>query len=127
MANHSLTRQQLGAAGEAAAAHHLIQRGYIVIERNWRCPTGELDLILRDGETLVFVEVRTCSGHETGIPEESITPRKREQLVHLAYTYFDARAIDADTCEWRIDVVAVEMNRGGRVMAVRHITNAIDW
>ncbi len=115
------TRKILGSRGETAAADYLKRQGYEIIAANWRCPVGEFDLIARQGETLVFVEVRTRQG---GIEAamESITPRKRAILERLAYLYMDENALESD---WRIDVIAVT-HAGGKPV-VEHAENALDW
>ena len=69
-------RQALGAYGEELAARHLRERGLVVLDRNWRCPLGEIDLVLRDGDTLVVCEVKTRSGVGYGTPHEAVTPAK---------------------------------------------------
>jgi len=118
------TRKQLGHAGEEIAARELARRGYIVRERNWRCAEGELDIVAEQGQTLVFVEVRTRRGDRYGTPEESITPAKRAHLVAAAQTYLQEH--DAEQCDWRIDLVAVELSAQGKLLRVDVIENAIE-
>ena len=65
--------QALGRYGEALAARHLVERGMVVLDRNWRCPLGEIDLVLRDGDTLVVCEVKTRTSHDYGSPHEALT------------------------------------------------------
>jgi putative endonuclease len=118
-------RKRLGQRGEDLAAAHLEERGYVVRERNWRCPAGEIDIVAQDGDCLVFVEVRTRRGREYGTPEESVTPAKQAKLVELAQTYLQEHSWEDD---WRIDVVAVEMTPGGKLLRVELIKNAVtDW
>lgn len=90
---------------------------------NWRCPTGEVDIIAHDGDTLVFVEVRTRHGGQHGSPEESITPRKQKKLIALAYEYL--AAMTSPAANWRIDVVAVVLERGNSVTRITHIPFAV--
>ena len=117
-------RKQLGNVGEEIAARELTRRGYTVRERNWRCPEGELDMVAEQGETLVFVEVRTRRGDRFGTPEESITLAKRAHLIAAAQAYLQAHSLqDRD---WRIDVVAVEMSAQGQLQRVDVIENAIE-
>jgi len=116
-------RKQTGRRGEDIAASLLRGKGYQIIERNWRCPAGELDVIAQDHDTLVFVEVRTRSGSRFGLAEESITPAKQARLVELAQTYVQEKAPMAQ--RWRIDVVAVQLGRG--LPQVNHIENAVGW
>jgi putative endonuclease len=115
-------RKGLGRRGEDLAARHLAAQGYEVLEHNWRCEGGELDLVVRDGECLTFVEVRTRRGQAMGSPEESITPSKRARLVSLGEAYVQAHDWAGP---WRIDVVAIEMDTRGRLLRLEHYENAI--
>ncbi|HXW00077.1 MAG TPA: YraN family protein [Anaerolineae bacterium] len=117
-------RKQTGRQGEDIAASFLTGKGCKIIERNWRCSAGELDLIMEDGDALVFVEVRTRSGLRFGLAEESISPAKQARLIELAQTYLQERAASAAQL-WRIDVVAVQLGPG--LPQVRHIENAVGW
>ena len=118
-------RKKLGQRGEDLAAAHLEEQGYVVRERNWRCTAGEMDIVAEDGDCLVFVEVRTRRGRAFGTPEESVTPAKQAKLVEVAQTYLHENDWDGD---WRIDVVAVEMTLGGKLLRIELITNAVtDW
>jgi putative endonuclease len=102
-------RQNLGKWGEALAADYLGQRGYLLLERNARTPYGELDLVMRQGETIVFVEVKTRISAAYGLPEESITPRKQEHLLNAARHYLQSHTdIGGD---WRVDVIAIRRMR----------------
>ncbi|MBF6592455.1 MAG: YraN family protein [Ktedonobacterales bacterium] len=116
-------RVALGSGGERLAAAWLVARGMRVIERNWRCPYGELDLIAEEAETLVFVEVKTRRGERMGTPEEAITPAKRRHLVAASLAYLAEHA--REDAPYRIDVVAVQLTPAGALVAVRHYANAI--
>ena len=117
-------RQSLGKRGEAYAADYLAARRYAILERNWHCPRGELDLVTeRDGQ-VIFVEVRTRQTDRLGTPEESITPAKRAKLIAAAQTYLDAH--DQTDRDWRIDVVAIEVGSRGEVTRCTVIENAIE-
>ena len=118
------TRKKLGDFGEQAAAAYLTRQGYREVARKWRCAAGEIDLLMRDGAALVFVEVRTRRGG-AGRAEESVGPAKRARLAALAYTYLDAAAAPADL-PWRIDVVAVDVDRSGRIARINHIRDAVE-
>jgi putative endonuclease len=118
------TRKRLGSAGEELAARELIRRGYTLRERNWRCPEGELDIVAEHGGAWVFVEVRTRRGDRFGTPEDSITPTKRAHLIAAAQAYLEAHSLPE--CDWRIDVVAVEMTARGELVRVDVIENAIE-
>ena len=94
----------LGAAGEARAAAWYEARGYRVLHRNWRCKEGELDLVVRRGRDLVFVEVKTRRTDRFGIPAEAITPAKQRRLRTLASRYL---AATAERGALRFDVVSI--------------------
>ncbi len=115
-------RQGLGKRGEDLAARHLVDRGYKILARNWRCEVGELDLVVLDGDCLVCVEVRARRGRALGTPEESITPAKQERLLNLAWSYMMAHDWTGDC---RIDVFAIEMDRRGRMLRIDHYENAV--
>ena len=117
-------RRTLGQHGETLAAQRLQFLGYLLRERNWRCPVGELDIVAEKDGVLVFVEVRTRHGDRFGTPEESITPVKRAKLLEVAQTYLEEHA--AEDRNWRIDVVAVEIGPRGEVVRLDIIENAIE-
>jgi putative endonuclease len=101
-------RRALGAAGEDRAADWYRRRGYTVLARNWRCREGELDLVVRRGRVLVFVEVKTRRSDRFGVPAEAVTPTKQRRLRTLARRYL------ADTGErgsLRFDVVSILAGR----------------
>ena len=91
--------------GEALAALFLRLKGYRIEARNWRCSLGEIDIVASTGDTLVFVEVKTRSGHSAGSPEEAVTAAKQQRLVRLAEAYL-AHVREVPPC--RFDVVAVD-------------------
>ena len=121
----STSRKETGRYGEALAERYLIEAGYEIVARNWRCAAGELDLIARQGETLVFVEVRARRGAQLGSPEESITPAKQAKLIELAYTFLAENALEDDA--WRIDVIAIVLNRQNNVQRLNHIEWAVGF
>lgn len=104
-------RQALGAYGEEVAARHLAGLGLVVLERNWRCPEGEIDLVLREGSTLVVCEVKTRTSLAAGTPHEAITDAKLARLKRLGERWAEERGVrPAGT---RIDLVAVLRPRRG--------------
>jgi putative endonuclease len=105
-------RAALGAYGERLAAAHLLQQGMVVLDRNWRCDSGEIDLVLRDGAVLVVCEVKTRSSVACGTPQEAVTPAKLARLRRLAAAWVAAH--DVQPREVRIDMVAVLRPRRGR-------------
>jgi putative endonuclease len=116
-------RKQTGRRGEEIAASYLTGKGYKIIDRNWHCKGGELDIVAEDGHILVFVEVRSRQGQRFGPAEESITPSKQARLIELAQTYL--QEISARDQSWRIDVVAVQLGAG--LPQINHIENAVGW
>jgi putative endonuclease len=98
-------RVALGSYGERVAERHLTDQGLVVLDRNWRCPGGELDLVLRDGDVLVACEVKTRSSLACGTPHEAVGVAKAERLRRLAELWVAAHA--ARPREVRVDLVAV--------------------
>ena len=116
-------RKERGAAAEEAAARYLSSLGYQVLERNWRCRSGEIDLIARDGEVLVFVEVRSRrTGSRFGAAVEAVTPRKIRQVRGVAGVYLSFHPHVAGPV--RFDVVAVTLQSDDSVADLRHVKAA---
>ena len=82
-----MKRRDTGILGEKLARDFLKERGYHIIETNYRCPHGEIDIVAKDKDSLVFIEVRAKRSLEFGSPEESITPAKKEKVRATAYHY----------------------------------------
>jgi len=118
-----LSRRERGALGEKIALDFLVKRNFTILERNFRCREGEIDIIARQGDCLVFVEVRARASVNMGTPEESITPAKGQRLVALAQTYLQSH--EDLPIQWRIDVVAIDMDRQGKPSRVELVENAI--
>src|SRR5262245_39329198 len=119
------TRQRLGRLGEDLAAGHLARRGWTILGRNGHTAAGEIDLLASDGETLVFLEVRTRSSRDFGTPEESITPAKRNRLERCALTYLAAHVEPNEPDrDWRIDLIAIELSRG-RITRLEHYEHVL--
>ncbi len=117
-------RRKTGQVGENAARSYLEKLGYKVVDTNYRCPLGEIDIVARDNDTTVIVEVRTRTGSGFGIPEESITPGKARRLRRLALYYLQSVYRREVPC--RIDLVAVTINSATHnVVRVNHIQNII--
>jgi putative endonuclease len=112
----------VGEAGEAAAASFLERRGLVILARNLRSRLGEIDLLARDGSTLVFVEVKARRGVPGDPPEAAVGPRKRARISRLALGYLAARRLGERSC--RFDVVGVSLDEAGRVTGVRHLRHA---
>lgn len=104
-------QQSLGAYGERVAARHLGGLGMKVLDRNWRCAAGEIDLVLRDGPVLVICEVKTRRGLAFGHPVAAVGEQKLRRLQQLALFWIEAHDVAAP--EVRIDVVGVLQPRRG--------------
>ena len=118
-------RRRLGTAGEAHARRFLEVRGYRFVAAQWRVAGCELDLIMWDGDELVFVEVKTRRGEWHGRAAESVTPRQVRALIRGAEAYVQSQDVSAQPEPvWRIDLVAVTLDPSGRVADVTHIENA---
>ena len=119
-----MDRQEVGRLGEKAAQKFLKKRGYRIRETGFRCPHGEIDIIARQKDYLVFVEVRTKTSLEFGTPEESITQAKKKKLIASALTYTNTHQKLPSL--WRIDVVAIELDDKGKTKRIELIENAIE-
>lgn len=116
-------RLALGKAGEELAVGRLEELGYRVLERNYRCPLGEIDLVAEDAGCLVFVEIKTRRGGNTGEAKEAVDLRKQRQITKVARHYLKTRGSPGSRA--RFDVVAVSLDRGReRVELVRNAFEA---
>ena len=116
-------RRALGQLGEDLAAQHLRRLGYVILERNYRCRSGEIDIIARDQGRLAFVEVRARRGTAYGTPEESVTRRKQVRLATVARHYLQEKG--CEDVDWGIDVVAVEFSSSGVLQRIECLRNAV--
>jgi len=98
-------KDTVGRYGEDVAARHLTQQGFVVLQRNWRCELGEIDIVARDGSCLVVCEVKTRRTSSCGSPVEAVTPRKAARLRRLAARWVVESGLHPP--EVRIDVVSV--------------------
>lgn len=114
-------RAVLGARGERIAVRYLTDHGLAVLDRNWRCARGELDVVARDDATLVFCEVKARSGTGYGLPAAAVTHRKQQRLRLLARMWLDAH--DQHAPELRFDVVGVLVRPAGPAL-VSHLRAA---
>jgi putative endonuclease len=117
----SLLRKILGQSGEDRAAKHLADMGYRVLERNYRTPQGEIDLIALDSGTVVFVEVKTRTNDAYGAPELAVNAAKQGRMVKAALGYLKRKKLHQMAC--RFDVVAISGKGAGQV---EHIRNAFE-
>lgn len=114
-------KQRVGKYGEFLAAEFLVEAGMRLLDRNWRCATGELDIVARDGDTLVFCEVKTRRGSRYGTPAEAVGAVKVGRLRRLAAQWLASKAVRAD--QIRFDVISVQPSRRGTAR-VEHIRGA---
>lgn len=115
-------KKALGQWGEQRAAEFLQNQGYVILERNVRTEYGEIDLLARQGETLVFVEVKARSSNAFGYPEESITELKQQHMQDCALAYLQAHPeFEGD---WRVDVISVNRMPGAKP-EILHFENAL--
>ena len=119
-----MKRRETGMLGEKIARDFLGKNGYEIVISNFRCPDGEMDIIARQRDTLVFIEVRTKTYRGFGSPEESITASKKEKLRTVAEYYLQQLGSLPES--WRIDMVAIDMDRRGEVKRIEIIENAVE-
>ncbi|MBN1121528.1 MAG: YraN family protein [Anaerolineae bacterium] len=118
-----MTNIEDGQYGEALAAQALQSYGYAIINRNWRCPAGEVDIIARDGDVWVFVEVKLRRGRGAGSPEEAVSARKQQRLLQVAQAYL--AELELDDVRWRVDVIAIELSDDDLVWRLDHYRDAV--
>ena len=116
-------RQTRGRIGEQAAADLLRERGYRLLDRNVRYTWGELDLVVEDGQTIVFVEVRARTSNSLGSPMESVTRAKQQRLVLAAQEYLQRNGLEQRP--WRIDIIGIHLAAKNRVASMEHLQNAV--
>ena len=122
-------RKATGSHGEILAVDYLRGQGYAILQTNWRCRRGEIDIIAQDGATLVFVEVRTRRSANLGSPEESVTAAKQRRLAELAQIYLQWREAAGKPWldGWRIDVIAIRAGISTRSGDhLNHLVNAVE-
>lgn len=115
-------KDAVGRYGEKVAAAYLTDAGWEVLDRNWRCPAGELDIVALDGSELVVVEVKTRTGDGYGHPAEAVTAQKLARLRRLAAQWLDAHELHPTGV--RVDVVAVRTSARGAA-SVEHLTGVL--
>lgn len=118
----SRDRVILGKTGEDLACRELARRGYAILARRYRTRMGEIDIVARDGTTVVFVEVKTRDGHEYGDAAEAVTARKRRRVSQIALDYVMRHRLSTAPC--RFDVVSIHVDSGRPVIEV--FQNAFD-
>ena len=115
------TNQALGEWGEGKAAEYLEGIGYQILERNFRTPYGEIDLIAQINSEIIFVEVKTRSSRNFGYPEEAITAKKMQHMIESAESYMQEQ--EDQQKDWRIDVIAIEKPKDVSKPLIEHFEN----
>jgi putative endonuclease len=118
-----MDRSEVARRGEDAAAAFLERVGMIVEDRNWRTPSGEIDIVARDGDTLVFVEVKTRRSERAGTAEDAVSPAKQRRVVRIAKAYLAAHR--SAPAAIRFDVVAIRVLGEDRAL-LRHYRDAFE-
>ena len=116
-------RKELGQKGEKAAQMFLSDRGMEILETNWKCSYGEVDIIARDEDVLVFCEVKTRRTTSAGIPEEAITQKKRERYIRMARLYLSRNDVEHQSL--RFDVIGIYALNETQAL-LRYARNAFD-
>lgn len=119
-----MKKHEIGILGERVAGDFLRNNGYEIVERNYRCPEGEVDIICRHEDMLVFVEVRTKTSYIYGSAQESITRTKMERLRQVAEHYMQDN--EQLPVNHRIDVIAIRLAPDGNLSHIEHIENAVE-
>lgn len=114
----------LGKWGEEKATEYLQAKGYTLLEKNYRTPYGEIDIVVKIGAEIVFVEVKTRSSKQFGYPEEAVTEQKQTHMVESAMHYLQEQYPDSEP-DWRIDVIAIRKMPGDQPPETSHFENAV--
>ena len=120
-----LSRRDVGRLGEKLARGFLEEQGFRILETNYRCPEGEIDIVAQHQDCLVFVEVRTKTSQDFGHPEESITRTKKARLIATALSYLQSHKWP-ESASLRIDFVAVELDQNGQPSRIELIKSAVN-
>lgn len=110
--------KRLGERGEDAAAAYLERAGFTIVERNWRCSAGEIDIIALDGEAVVLCEVKTRRSTSKGSPSDAVTPAKRQRYARLASAYVQEAGLSET--QIRFDVIAILVVAEDRALLRHH-------
>jgi putative endonuclease len=101
----------------------LAQRGYEIVDRNWRCQIGEVDIVTLRDQVWTLFEVRTRRGQAFGTPEDSVTQSKQQRMIDVARMYLSEHDVNIYEVDWRIGLVAVEMDEAGHLLRVEVYEN----
>lgn len=117
--------KEVARIGERLAAQYLKEQGYQILEHNYRLRTGEIDLIAKEGERIVFVEVKTRRTLKFGVPQAAVTLTKQKQISKVALSYLQSNEMLDAPC--RFDVVAVFLSPKSTTPKLEHIRNAFEF
>jgi len=123
-----MLKQKVGKLGEDIAERYLKSKGLKIISRNFRKNFGELDIIAKQGEEIVFIEVKTrreVGQTMFGSPERAVNRRKINKISNTAQSFLEKRGYVLDKVKWRIDVLAIKLNWKTRMANIKHIKNVI--
>jgi putative endonuclease len=118
-------RKERGDWGEERAAVYLRLHGYRILERNFRCRQGEIDIIARRGDVVAFVEVKQRKNADYGEAREFVTFSKQRRIIRAAYAYCERRNIDEEQWYIRYDIASVEIWQG-EILSIDYLENAFD-
>ncbi|HQP10182.1 MAG TPA: YraN family protein [Candidatus Omnitrophota bacterium] len=111
---------KLGQAGEQEAVTFLERQGYRILERNFRNPLGEIDIIAKEGDTICFIEVKTRSSQAFGSPFESVTPAKQRKIIHVALSYLKSKGREESKARFDVIAVCLEQEGPGRIEMIKN-------
>lgn len=117
-------KQNTGKLGEDIAVKYLENHGFNILERNYRKPWGEIDIIAKQDQELVFFEVKTQQNYLEWEPEENVNKHKKHQLSRIIMTYLKENRI-SENQDWRVDVLAIKLNMQTKNAEINHIKNII--
>jgi putative endonuclease len=119
-----MTKRQIGEEGERIATQYLEKQGYTILDTNWHCRYGELDIVSRKAEIIVFCEVKTRRAATNDETLATITPPKRHRLIKSVYAYLKEHELD--DAQWRIDAIAIAFPYRGQPI-IEHVEDALGW
>ena len=117
-------RKTLGAQGEALAVAHLQKKDYQIIEQNWHCSRGEIDIVARDGDVWVFCEVKTRRSQSTQDAFVNLTQQKQKKMILAGQSYVAEH--DLEDALWRIDAIGIAIPRHGEAI-IEHVEDVLEW
>jgi putative endonuclease len=121
----STKQRRLGDRGETLAIQHLKRNGYSIEATNWHCAQGEIDIVARQDETLVFIEVKTRRAYNTESAFAGITARKQEKLIAAVHHYLSDH--NQDSTLWRVDAIAIALPPDNQAPVIEHVEDALGW